>query len=140
MSLDHPCNMSADCSVNSTTISFTSKVKFQSLWCFLVPVPEVANLSFFSFSGLHSAITFRRHWDMEKCADEVTSGNGEIAFNWRTHSNGRRRMIYHQMAFKMNGNAPLGRGNLVQLPKCVLAGFRSLFPSADGEYMGHRDA
>jgi hypothetical protein len=29
-------------------------------------------------------ITFRRHWDMEKCADEVTSGNGEIAFNWRT--------------------------------------------------------
>jgi hypothetical protein len=52
-------------------------------------------------------------------------------------SNGR---IYQPMAFKMNGNAPLGRGNHVQLPKCVLAGVRSLFPSADGEYMGHRDA
>jgi hypothetical protein len=39
-----------------------------------------------------------------------------------TESNGRRRMIYHQMAFKMNGDAPLGRGNCVQLPKCVLAG------------------
>jgi hypothetical protein len=58
-----------------------------------------------------------------------------------TESNGRRRtMIYHQMAFKMNGDTPLGRGNRVQLPKCVLAGVRSLFPSADGEYMGHRDA
>jgi hypothetical protein len=33
-------------------------------------------------------ITFRRHWDMEKCADEVTSGNGEIAFNWRTKFGG----------------------------------------------------
>jgi hypothetical protein len=57
-----------------------------------------------------------------------------------TESNGRRHMIYQQMAFKMNSNAPLGRGNRVQLPKCVLAGIRSLFPSADGEYMGHRDA
>jgi hypothetical protein len=56
-----------------------------------------------------------------------------------TESNGRRRMIFHQMAFKMNGDAPLGRGNRVQLPKCVLAGVRSLFPSADGEYMGHCD-
>jgi hypothetical protein len=45
-----------------------------------------------------------------------------------TESNGHRRMIYHQMAFKMNGNAPLSRGNRVQLPKCVLAGVRSLFP------------
>jgi hypothetical protein len=26
-------------------------------------------------------ITFRRHWDMEKCADKVTSCNGEIPFN-----------------------------------------------------------
>jgi hypothetical protein len=33
-------------------------------------------------------ITFRRHWDMEKCADEVTSGNGEIAVNWRTKFGG----------------------------------------------------
>jgi hypothetical protein len=57
-----------------------------------------------------------------------------------TESNGRRRMIYHQMAFKMSSNAPLGRGSRVQLPKCVLAGVRSLFPSADGKYMGHRDA
>jgi hypothetical protein len=55
-------------------------------------------------------------------------------------SNGRRHMIYQQMAFKMNGNTPLGRGDHVQLPKCVLAGVRSLFPSADGEYTGHRDA
>jgi hypothetical protein len=53
-------------------------------------------------------------------------------------SNGRRRMIYQQMAFKMDGNAPLSRGDHVQLHKCVLAGgARSLFPSADGEYMGH---
>jgi hypothetical protein len=57
-----------------------------------------------------------------------------------TESNVCRRIIYHQMAFKMNGDAPFGRGNHVQLPKCVLAGVRSLFPSIDGEYMAHRDA
>jgi hypothetical protein len=51
-----------------------------------------------------------------------------------TESNGRRRMVYiNQLAFKMNGNAPLGRGNRVQLPKYVLTGVRTLFPSADGE-------
>jgi hypothetical protein len=33
-------------------------------------------------------ITFCRHWDMEKCADEVTAGKGEIAFNWRTKFEG----------------------------------------------------
>jgi hypothetical protein len=33
-------------------------------------------------------ITFRRHWDMEKCADEVTAGKGKITFHWRTKFEG----------------------------------------------------
>jgi hypothetical protein len=70
--------------------------------------------------------------------EEMILFNGSLPKD--LESNGRRRMIYNQMAFKMNGNAPLGRGNRVQLPKCVLTGVRTLFPSADGEYMGHRDA
>jgi hypothetical protein len=32
-----------------------------------------------------------------------------------------------------------GAGNRVELPKCVLSGIRSMFPDANGQYMGHRE-
>jgi hypothetical protein len=57
-----------------------------------------------------------------------------------TANNGCRRMLYRQMAIRTNGDELLGKGNRVQLPECVLSGVRELFPSDDGEYMGHRDA
>jgi hypothetical protein len=57
-----------------------------------------------------------------------------------TPSNGRRRMLYRQMAIRTSGGGVLGKGNRVALPECVISGVRELFPSGDGEYMGHRDA
>jgi hypothetical protein len=46
---------------------------------------------------------------------------------------------YRQMALTINGG-PTGAGNRVELPpKCVLSGIRSMFPDADGQYMGHRE-
>jgi hypothetical protein len=57
-----------------------------------------------------------------------------------TPSNGRHRMLYRQMAIRTSGGKVLGKGNRVALPECVLSGVRELFPSGDGEYVGHRDA
>jgi hypothetical protein len=54
-------------------------------------------------------------------------------------NNIRRKEAYHQMALTINGG-PTGAGNRVELPACVLSGIRSMFPDADGQYMGHRDA
>jgi hypothetical protein len=45
---------------------------------------------------------------------------------------------YRQMALTINGRST-GAGNRVELPKCVLSGIRSMFPDADGQYMGHRE-
>jgi hypothetical protein len=50
-----------------------------------------------------------------------------------------RRNLYRQMAIRLNDGAPLGKGNRVELPGCVLLGVRHLFPSNDGKYMGHRE-
>lgn len=33
----------------------------------------------------------------------------------------------------------LGRGNRVQLPKCVVNGIRNKYPDDNGEYMGYKD-
>jgi hypothetical protein len=54
-------------------------------------------------------------------------------------NNIRRKKAYRQMALTINGG-PTGAGNRVELPACVLSGIRSMFPDADGQYMGHRDA
>jgi hypothetical protein len=54
-------------------------------------------------------------------------------------NNIRRKEAYRQMALTINGG-PTGAGNRVELPACVLSGIRSMFPDADGQYMGHRDA
>jgi hypothetical protein len=50
----------------------------------------------------------------------------------------RRRLLYRQMAIRLNEGQPLGKGNRVELPPCVISGVRSLFPAEDGSYMGHR--
>jgi hypothetical protein len=54
-------------------------------------------------------------------------------------NNIRRKEAYRQMALTINGGLT-GAGNQVELPACVLSGIRSMFPDADGQYMGHRDA
>jgi hypothetical protein len=54
-------------------------------------------------------------------------------------NNIRRKEAYRQMALTINGG-PTSAGNRVELPACVLSGIRSMFPDADGQYMGHRDA
>jgi hypothetical protein len=53
-------------------------------------------------------------------------------------NNIRRKEAYRQMALTINSGST-GVGNIVKLPKCVLSGIRSMFPDADGKYMGHRD-
>jgi hypothetical protein len=53
-------------------------------------------------------------------------------------NNIRRKEAYRQMALTINGG-PTGAGNRVELPKCVLSGIRSMFPDADGQYMGHHE-
>jgi hypothetical protein len=53
-------------------------------------------------------------------------------------NNIRHKEAYRQMALTINGG-PAGAGNRVQLPACVLSGIRSIFPDADGQYMGHRE-
>jgi hypothetical protein len=54
-------------------------------------------------------------------------------------NNIHRKEAYRQMALTIN-SGPTGAGNQVELPACVLSGIRSMFPDADGQYMGHRDA
>jgi hypothetical protein len=54
-------------------------------------------------------------------------------------NNIRRKEAYSQMALTINGGPTPGAGNRVKLPKCVLSGIRSMFPDADGQYMGHRE-
>jgi hypothetical protein len=52
----------------------------------------------------------------------------------------RRHALYRQMAIKINDGEPLGRGNRMKLPTCVVAEIRKLCPAKDGVYVGHQDA
>jgi hypothetical protein len=56
-----------------------------------------------------------------------------------TPDNTSRRNLYPQMVIRLNDGAPLGKGNRVELPDCILSGVRHPFPSDDGKYMGHRE-
>jgi hypothetical protein len=67
---------------------------------------------------------------------DSTPNNGRQAEEVRP-DNIRRKEAYRQMALTINGG-PTGAGNRVELPNCVLSGIRSMFPDADGQYMGHR--
>jgi hypothetical protein len=63
-------------------------------------------------------------WDSTQ--EEMVEYNATLPSD--TKNNARRRMLYHQMAIRMNGNEPLGKGCRVQLPDCL----RTLLPSDDG--------
>jgi hypothetical protein len=75
-------------------------------------------------------------WDLAK--SKMIEYNSSLLED--TENNGRRCMLYRQMAIRSNRDKVLGKGDRIQLPECVLSGVRKLFPSDDGEYMGQCDA
>jgi hypothetical protein len=70
--------------------------------------------------------------------EEMTAYNETI--DSTTPSNQHRHTLYRQMAIRMNGGEPLGRGHRLKLPSCVVSAIRELCPSEDGLYVGHKDA
>jgi hypothetical protein len=54
-------------------------------------------------------------------------------------NNAHRKEAHRQMVLTITGG-PTGAGNQIKLPECILSGIRCMFPDADGQHMGHRDA
>jgi hypothetical protein len=75
-------------------------------------------------------------WEEKK--EEMVAYNQTICNG--TPNKTRCHTLYRQMAIKINDGQPLGWGNHMKLPMCVVAGIRKLCPAQDGVYVGHQDA
>ena len=52
----------------------------------------------------------------------------------------KRYEMYRQMVLLVNGG-PMGKGNRMQLPECVVNGIRARYPEdAPEKYTGHKDS
>ena len=55
--------------------------------------------------------------------------------------NGKRRhLCYRNFLIFMNRGQPIGRGNRVVLPQCVVAKIRERYPDPSGKYVGFSDS
>jgi hypothetical protein len=96
-----------------------------------------------SMTGWRYAVDVCEHCKQETCEweekkEEMVSYNETISGD--TTNKARRHSLYRQMAIKINDGKPLGRGNRMKLPTCVVEGIRELCPAQDGIYVGHQDA
>jgi hypothetical protein len=96
-----------------------------------------------SMAGWRYAVDVCEHCKQETCEweekkEEMDAYDQTICDV--TTNKARPHTLYRQMAIKINDGQPLGRGNRMKLPTCVVAGIRKLCPAEDGVYVGHRDA
>jgi hypothetical protein len=95
-----------------------------------------------SMTGWRFAVDVCEHCKQETCEweekkEEMVAYNQTIGGDNTNKS--RRHSLYRQMAIKINDGKPLGRGNHMKLPTCVVDGIRELCPAQDRIYVGNQD-
>lgn len=62
----------------------------------------------------------------------------DLCFEESKTNNQARKLAYRRYIFDRYGY--VGKGMRIQLPHCVMSGIRSVWPDANGKYMGFKEA